>query len=30
TVPFFLYCNQKELSEPMREDLKEILISVFK
>lgn len=30
TVPFFLYCNKDELSQEMREDLKEILITIFK
>ncbi|MDP2893745.1 MAG: HD domain-containing protein [Sulfurimonas sp.] len=30
TVPFFLYCNKDELSQKMRYDLKEILLSVFK
>lgn len=30
TVPFFLYCNQKELSKDMIEDLKTILTTVFR
>lgn len=30
TVPFFLYCNQKELGKDMIEDLKSILATVFK
>lgn len=30
TVPFFLYCNQKELNEDMKQDLKTILTTVFK
>lgn len=30
TVPFFLYCNKDGLSPQMREDLKEILITIFK
>jgi len=30
TVPFFLYCNKDELSQKMKDDLKEILLSVFK
>lgn len=29
TVPFFIYCNKKELSSEIRVSLKEILISVF-
>lgn len=29
TVPFFIYCNKKELSPEIRVSLKEILISVF-
>ncbi|MDD5372822.1 MAG: hypothetical protein PHO62_05290 [Sulfurimonas sp.] len=29
TVPFFIYCNKKELDSKITESLKEILISVF-
>ena len=29
TVPFFIYCNQKELTSQMKEDLKHLLIDVF-
>ncbi|MDY0328275.1 MAG: hypothetical protein RBR07_08520 [Arcobacteraceae bacterium] len=29
TVPFFIYCNQKELTSKMKDDLKELLFDVF-